>query len=100
MEIQKLGAYAKRGFLKEYFIGIEALFCRSYYVDTLITLYATWGEVPMDFYRQMAQEVQTLFPRCQENTMLIPKDHKLLETAFCPVTQEQLHAMLLEYTAV
>lgn len=31
IQIHKLSGYMKRGFLKEYYPGIEALFCRTYY---------------------------------------------------------------------
>lgn len=99
MEVQKLHAYIQRGFFKEYYPGIEAVFCRSYYIDTLLSLYALWGEVPMHFYEAMKKEMLSLFPRCRENTMLLDRDRKFLETAFEALTQKQLHEKILSYAA-
>ncbi len=99
MEVQKLHAYIQRGFFKEYYPGIEAVFCRSYYIDTLLGLYSLWGEVPMHFYRDMKKEMSSLFPRCRENTMLMKKDLDFLETAFEELSQKQLHEKILSYAA-
>lgn len=99
MEVQKLHAYIQRGFFKEYYPGIEAVFCRSYYIDTLLSIYALWGEVPMHFYEAMKREMCSLFPRCRENTILLEKDRKFLDTAFCDLTQKQLHEKILSYAA-
>ena len=100
MEVQKLHAYVQRGFFKEYYPGIEALFCRSYYIDTLCSMYAVWGEVPMHFYEDMKKEMISLFPHCRENRMLLPKDLAFLETAFEELSQEQLHKRLLAYASL
>lgn len=97
MEVQKLHAYIQRGFFKEYYPGIEAVFCRSYYIDTLLSIYALWGEVPIHFYGLMKKEMISLFPRCRENAMLLKNDRDFLETAFEDLTQEQLHRKILEY---
>lgn len=97
MEVQKLHGYIQRGFFKTYYPGIEALFCRSYYVDTLISMYALLGEIPGEYYERMRTEVTTMFPRSLENKILIPKDRKLLETAFKPVSLDKLHKKILEY---
>lgn len=97
MEVQKLHGYIQRGFFKTYYPGIEALFCRSYYVDTLVSMYALLHEIPMDYYEKMRTEVATMFPRCLENRILIPKDRELLKTVFEPVTIEELHRRIQQY---
>ncbi|MBQ8526958.1 MAG: glycosyltransferase family 2 protein [Lachnospiraceae bacterium] len=97
MEVQKLHAYVQRGFFKEYYPGIEALFCRSYYIDTLCSMYAVWGEVSMSFYEEMKKEMISLFPHCLENQMLLARDREFLKTAFEELSQEQLHKRLLAY---
>ena len=97
MEVQKLHAYVQRGFFKEYYPGIEALFCRSYYIDTLCSMYAVWGEVSMPFYEEMKKEMISLFPHCLENQMLLARDREFLKTAFEELSQEQLHKRLLAY---
>ena len=99
MEVQKLHAYIQRGFFKEYYPGIEAVFSRSYYIDTLLSIYALWGEVPMHFYEAMKKEMCSLFPRCRENNILLEKDQEFLETAFQELTQKQLHEKILSYAA-
>ena len=97
MEVQKLHGYIQRGFFKTYYPGIEALFCRSYYVDTLLGMYALRRDIPMEYYEKMRAEVAALFPGCMENRMLMEKDKKLLRTVFEPVTKERLEELLLEY---
>lgn len=97
MEVQKLHAYVQRGFFKQYYPGIEALFCRSYYVDTLLSIFTLFGEVPMHFYEEMKTELTALFPRCMENTMLQENDKELLCSAFENLTQKQLHQRILDY---
>lgn len=97
MEVQKLHAYIQRGFFKEYYPGIEAVFCRSYYIDTLLSIYALWGEVPMHFYESMKKEMCSLFPRCLENGMLMERDKVFLKTAFADLSQKQLHEEILSY---
>lgn len=99
MEVQKLHAYVQRGFFKEYYPGIEALFCRSYYIDTLVSMYALWGEIPMHFYEDMKKEMVSLFPYCLENRILLARDSEFLKTAFEELTQEQLHKRLLSYAS-
>lgn len=97
MEVQKLHGYIQRGFFKTYYPGIEALFCRSYYIDTLVSMYALLHEIPQDYYEKMRTEVATMFPRCLENRILIPKDRELLKTVFEPVTIKDLHSRIQQY---
>lgn len=99
MEVQKLHGYIQRGFFKTYYPGIEALFCRSYYIDTLVSMYALLREIPQDYYEKMRSEVAMMFPRCLENRILIRKDRELLKTVFEPVTMNELHKRIQQYAA-
>lgn len=96
IQLQKLHGYVQRGFFKEYYPGIEALFCRTYYIDTLVHMYRHCPELIKHYEKEMKKQVVTMFPHCRENPILMEQDRIFMETAFEEMPTESLVMRLKE----
>ena len=96
IQLHKLHGYVQRGFFKEYYPGIEALFCRTYYIDTLVHMYRHCPEVIPRYEKEMKEQVRTMFPHCRENPILMEQDRIFMETAFEEMQSESLIVRMKE----
>ena len=60
----------KRGFLEKYYLAIETMFLRTYYMDTILFIIERFTEAPMEQLQEMQFTVHTCFPDWQNNPFL------------------------------
>lgn len=92
VQIQFLEECEARGLLKDYYLAIETMFIRTYYLDTLLFLLERFSKAPLRQLREMQDTVATCFPSYCNNPFLFyqqtPLETLLLSTLDTEFSQE------------
>lgn len=97
VQMQFLEECEQRGLLKDYYFAVEAMFLRTYYIDTLLFVLDRFANAPLAQLEIMQHTVQTCFPSWRNNPFLSqqqsPIEQRLFSTLDCPFTSESFHAL-------
>lgn len=92
VQLQFLEECEQRGLSKNYYLAVETLFIRTYYIDTLLFLLERFQYAPLEQLNEMQKTVNTCFPHFKENPLLSyqqsPVESLLLSTLNCEFSNE------------
>lgn len=84
VQLQFLKECEHRGLLQKYYLAIECMFLRTYYIDTLLFVLQRFSTAPLTKLQEMQNTVLTCFPAWQNNPFLsyqqTPLEQLLLST--------------------
>ena len=70
VQMQFLAECEKRGLLENYYFAVEAMFIRTYYLDTLLFVLERFANAPLKYLEEMQHTVRTCFPNFLNNPFL------------------------------
>lgn len=104
VQLQFLEECERRGFLRDYYLAIETMFLRTYYLDTLLFICERFTEAPLEQLLEMQRTVQTCFPSWRRNPFLANQqtglEKLLLSTLDSSFTQEKFQSLKNKVGAV
>lgn len=91
--LQKMKEY--KGWMRDYYFEIEFYFLKTYYLETLFIAGQARLQLPLDYFIEMQQNIQRMFPDWRSNVYLQNEDTKILcsilETAQKQYSQDELN---------
>ena len=100
VQLQFLKECEQRGLLQEYYLAIECMFLRTYYIDTLLFVLQRFSTAPLMQLQEMQKTVLTCFPSWQSNPLLVnqqtPLEQLLLSTLEDPFSKENFEALKMQ----
>ncbi len=92
VQLQFLEECEQRGLFTDHYLAIEAMFLRTYYMDTLLFVLERFDAAPLARLLEMQQTVRACFPAFLSNPFLsqrqTPLEQRLLSTLETPFTEE------------
>ncbi len=100
VQLQFLKECEQRGLLQEYYLAIECMFLRTYYIDTLLFVLQRFSTAPLTQLQEMQKTVLTCFPSWQSNPLLVnqqtPLEQLLLSTLEDPFSKENFESLKMQ----
>ncbi len=100
VQLQFLKECEQRGVLQEYYLAIECMFLRTYYIDTLLFVLQRFSTAPLAQLQEMQNTVLTCFPSWQDNPFLVnqqtPLEQLLLSTLKYSFSEENFEALKMQ----
>ena len=82
VQMQFLEECEQRGFLKDYYFAVEAMFVRTYYIDTLLFVLDRFTYAPLAQLQIMQNTVRTCFPSWRANPFLSQQQSPIEQLLF------------------
>ena len=100
VQLQFLNECEQRGLLQKYYLAIECMFLRTYYIDTLLFVLQRFSTAPLSKLQEMQNTVLTCFPSWQNNPFLInqqtPLEQVLLSTLEYSFSEENFEDLKMQ----
>ena len=87
VQMQFLEECEQRGFLKDYYFAVEAMFVRTYYIDTLLFVLDRFTYAPLAQLQIMQNTVRTCFPSWRANPFLSQQQSPIEQLLFSTLEQ-------------
>lgn len=104
VQLQFLEECEQRGLFAECYLAIEAMFIRTYYMDTLLFVTERFTQAPLSQLLEMQNTVRTCFPNWRNNPFLnheqTPLEQVLLSTLDIDFSQEKFYTLKAQMKAL
>lgn len=87
VQLQFLEECEHRGLLQKYYLAIECMFLRTYYIDTLLFVLQRFSTAPLSQLQEMQNTVFTCFPSWRDNPFLSYQQTALEELLLSTLSQ-------------